>query len=159
MLKSRNLAALALLGFLVGGSAMVLLAPQAKDEPVIVKSKNDFATTVEKLKKAITSRGLAIVFEANHRNMMMMVGIESPNSVTIGFARPQMGAQVLSVEPRAAIEMPLRVAVRELGPNNVVVIYYKPSYLFGHYGNAKLLQMAKQKMDPMVAAIVKAATQ
>lgn len=128
------------------------------DQPLVVKSKNSFNETVSRIKDAIRGKGLVIVFEANHKNMMAMVGIESKESRVIGFAKPQMGAKVMQAEPRAALEMPMRLAVRELDNGEVIVIYYQPSYLFSHYKNPKLDRLGK-KMDKMVGAIVKAGTE
>lgn len=34
--------------------------------------------------------------------------------------------------------MPLRVAVRELDNGDVVVVYFDPVWLFGHYRNSRL---------------------
>ena len=152
-----------LYSFLVAVAMLLILstAPvmaQSKGEPVIVKSSNSFEVTLKKLKDAIKSKGMNIVFEANHQNMMKMVGIESKRSVTLGFAKPQTAAKLLSIEPRAALEMPMRITVRELDDGSVVVIYYRPSYLFGHYGKEKLTMMAQKKMDPMVEMFAKAAT-
>jgi len=135
-----------------------LVMAQSKGEPVIVKSSNSFEVTLKKLKDAIKSKGMNIVFEANHQNMMKMVGIESKNSIALGFAKPQTAAKLLSIEPRAALEMPMRIAVRELDDGSIVVIYYRPSYLLGHYGKKKLTMIAKKKMDPLVEMFVKTAT-
>jgi uncharacterized protein (DUF302 family) len=131
---------------------------QSNGQPIVVKSSNSFDITVKKLKDAIKGKGLSIVFEANHQNMMKMIGIESKKSIALGFAKPQMASKFLSIEPRAALEMPMRIAIRELNDGSVVVIYYRPSYLFSHYENNKLTMMAKKKVDPMVEAFVRAAT-
>jgi len=130
----------------------------AKRQPLVIKSKYSFDETVSKLKDAMKAKKLAIVYEANHKNMMAMVGIESKNSINIGFASPQMGSKVLSAEPRAAIEMPMRAAVREMDNVDIVAIYYQPSYLFSHYNNPKLKKVG-QMADKKVASIVKAATE
>lgn len=127
-----------------------------ESQPVMVKSKNSFEDTVSKLKTAIKNKGVAIVFEANHKNMLAMVGIESKKSLAIGFAKPEMGNKVLSVEPKAAIEMPIKMAVRELDNGDILVIYYTPSYLFSHYKNKKLDMIAKQA-DKMIKSFVQAA--
>lgn len=132
-------------------------AAQKAGEPVVVKSKNSFTDTVSKLKKAIQENQMMVLFEANHKNMLAMIGKESKNSVTILFARPQMGAMLMGAEPKAALEMPMRIAVRELDNGDIVVIYYKPSYLFSHYKNAKLNKIGQQ-MDSMVQKLVDAAT-
>lgn len=130
---------------------------QSKGEPVVVKSSSSFEVTTKRLKDAIKGKGLNIVFEANHQNMMKMVGIQSKKSITIGFAKPQMAAKFLQIEPRAALEMPMRITVRELDNGSIVVIYYRPSYLFAHYGKKKLTMMAKKRMDPMIEKFVKVA--
>lgn len=153
------------LGFVVMSmaliSALMLSDPiQAAEnkQPVMIQSAKSFADTVAGIKGAIKEKGLAIIFEANHQNMIAMVGGSTTPSVAIGFAKPQMGQQLLSIEPLAGIEMPMRIAVRELPDGKVYVIYYQPSYLFAHYGNPKLEKLG-EKMDAMVAMIAKAGAQ
>ncbi len=90
--------------------------------------------------------------------MVEMVGGTETPSLTIGFAKPQMGQKVLSIEPLAGIEMPMRVAIRELKDGKVYVIYYQPSRMFAHYQNPKLDKLGK-KMDKMVGSLAKAGTE
>lgn len=139
-------------------AAGVSAIAQKAGEPVVVQSKNNFTDTVSKLKDAIQQNKLMVLFEANHKNMIAMVGEESKNSITVLFARPQMGAMLLGAEPKAALEMPMRIAVRELDNGEIIVIYYRPSYLFSHYNNPKLNMIGKQ-MDGMTQKLVTAATQ
>ncbi|GMQ89431.1 MAG: hypothetical protein BMS9Abin09_0914 [Gammaproteobacteria bacterium] len=127
-------------------------------QPVILQSAKSFADTVAGIKGAIKNKGLAIIFEANHQNMIAMAGGATTPGVAIGFAKPQTGQLLLSKEPLANIEMPLRIAVRELANGKVYVIYYQPSYLFAHYNNPKLGKLG-EKMDKMVGMIAKAGTQ
>lgn len=155
--RASILSIFALLGALVVGP--LTAGAEDADQPVVVTSNHSFDDTVQRLKGAIADKGLAIVFEANHQNMMKMVGIDSPQSITIGFAKPQMAAQILKMEPLAALEMPMRAAVRDLGGGKIAVIYYLPSYLFGHYGNDMVTTMAEEKLDKMVGMFVKAATE
>jgi len=133
--------------------------PSVPDGALItVVSKNSFGDTVSKFKAAVKGHKMAIVFEANHQNMMKMIGVKSKSSVAIGFAKPQMAAKILKIDARAALEMPLRVAVRELDDGKVVVLYYAPSFLFSHYNKPKLRMMAAKKIDKMVAMLVTMAT-
>ncbi|GMR05764.1 MAG: hypothetical protein BMS9Abin25_0339 [Gammaproteobacteria bacterium] len=130
----------------------------ANKQPVMLESSKSFKDTVAGIKGAIKKKGLAIIFEANHQNMIAMVGGSTTPGVGIGFAKPQAGQQLLSREPLANIEMPLRIAVRELANGKVYVIYYQPSYLFAHYNNPKLKKLG-EKMDKMLDMIAKAGTQ
>jgi|GEM_PF-3002358 len=143
------------------GMAMAELEPGPQGDPTglaVIPSKKSFDDTVTALKAAVTKAKMAIVYEANHKNMMKMVGIESKSSVTIGFANPKMGNAMMKVEPRMSVAMPMRMTVRELDDGSVVVLYYKPSYLFGVFGKPPLVEMAKKKPDMMMAKFASAAT-
>ena len=145
---------------LIGVSRLVSAQKETgkSQQPVVVKSNHSFDDTVAKLRATIKEKKLAIIYEANHKNMIAMVGLESKSSINIGFASPQMGNKALSAEPKAAVEMPMRAAVREMDSGDIVVIYYQPSYLFSHYNNPKLDKVG-QMADKMVGSIVKAATE
>jgi uncharacterized protein (DUF302 family) len=135
------------------GMTQVALAAK----PVMVDSNQNFEQTVNAIKGAIKKKNLAIVFEANHKNMIEMVGGQATPSIVIGFAKPQMGEKLLKMEPLAGIEMPMRIAIRELKDGKVKVIYYLPSKLFDSYNNPKLGKLGA-KMDKMITMLVKAGT-
>lgn len=162
MFRKRNLLWASLAGILIAALAVIvsveLVAAQMKlKQPNIVKSKNSFEATVNKFKETVVKEGFFVLLEADHQKMLSMVGKDIKGSISIHFAKPQMGAMLLEAEPKAAVEMPMRVAIRELDNGDVVVIYYSPSYLFSHYENEKLKMMG-ENMDKMIAAFVEAAT-
>lgn len=146
------------LSFILSSGMSVTAHAAGDKQPTMIKSSKSFANTVSAIKSAIKNKGVAIIFEVNHQNMIAMVGGSTTPSVTIGFAKPQLGQKLLSLEPLAGIEMPMRIAVRELVNGNVYVIYYKPSYLFSHYNNPRLSKLGK-KMDKMIGMFAKAGTQ
>jgi uncharacterized protein (DUF302 family) len=127
-------------------------------QPVVVNSHNSFSETINKLKGAIKARNLRIIFDVNHKDIMAMAGIEGRNSSTIGFVGPMMEHKVLRAEPRAALEMPLKIVVRELNYGEVEIIFYQPSYLFKHYQNKDLDKLSRE-MDALVGSIIKEAAQ
>jgi uncharacterized protein (DUF302 family) len=83
-------------------------------QPVVVNSHNSFAETKDKLRGAIEARNLAIIFHVNRKDIMATVGIEGRNSATIGFVSLMMEHRVLRAEPRASLEMPLKIVARKL---------------------------------------------
>lgn len=127
-------------------------------QPVVVNSHNSFSETTNKLKEAIKARNLTIIFEVNHKEIMALGGFEGKNGVTVGFVGPKMDHDVLTAEPKAALEMPLKIAVMELDDGAVDVIYYQPSYLFKHYQD-KDLDKLKRAMDILVGSIIKEAAE
>lgn len=143
--------------FTTFGSAGIAGAADS-GQPIMVDSQKNFEATVSGIKGAMESAGLSIIFEANHQNMIAMVGGSTTPSITIGFARPQLGQSLLSIEPLAGIEMPMRIAIRELENGQVKVIYYQPSALFEHYNNPGLQPLA-ERMDGMIGMLVRAGTQ
>jgi uncharacterized protein (DUF302 family) len=126
-------------------------------QPMVVNSHNIFSVTIGKLKAALKARDLAIIFETYHKEVMALAGIRGKNGVTIGFVDVKMKHDILGAEPRAALEMPLRIAVRESDDGTVDIIYYQPSYLFKHYQN-KDLDKLSGKMDILVGSIILEAT-
>jgi len=158
ILRSRKFLNIVILGFFLSTGLTVTAYAAESKQPVMLVSSKSFTATVAGIKGAIKKKGLAIIFEANHQNMIAMVGGSTTPGVGIGFAKPQAGQQLLSREPLANIEMPLRIAVRELANGKVYVIYYQPSYLFAHYNNPKLKKLG-EKMDKMLNMIAKAGTQ
>jgi uncharacterized protein (DUF302 family) len=125
-------------------------------QPVVMNSHNSFSETTSKLKGAIKARNLVVIFDVNHRDITARVGIAGRNSATIGFTGPMMEHKILMAEPRAALEMPLKIVVRELDHGEVEFIYYQPSYLFKHYEN-KNLDTLSREMDILVGSIIKEA--
>lgn len=158
ILRSQKFLNIVILGFFLSTGLIVTANAASDKQPLMLESTKSFKDTVTGIKGAIKKKGLAIIFEANHQNMIAMVGGTTTPGVGIGFARPQAGQQLLSREPLANIEMPLRIAVRELANGKVYVIYYQPSYLFAHYNNPKLKKLG-EKMDKMLGMIAKAGTQ
>lgn len=130
---------------------------QKRGEPQVVESNYSYQETVQKLKDAIVGNEMMLLLEADHKMMLSMIQEETRPSITIHFGRPQMGAMLLKAEPKAALEMPMRVLVREFDDGKVRVLYYKPSYLFSHYRNQNL-DMVGKNMDMMVEKLVTAAT-
>ena len=125
-------------------------------QPVVVNSHNSFLETMDKLKGAIKARNLTVIFELNHKETMAMQGVTRKNLVTLGFSGPEIEGDVLKAEPKAALEMPLRIGIIETDHGAVDVIYYQPSYLFSHYQNRELNRL-KREMDILVGSIIKEA--
>ena len=125
-------------------------------QPVVVNSHHSFPETINKLKAAVKKRNLMIIFELKHKEVMAMTGFKGKNLATIGFVGREMEYDILRVEPRAALEMPLRIAVLELDNGTVDVVYYQASYLFKHYEN-KDLDKLHRGIDVLVGSIIKEA--
>jgi len=157
ILRSIKLLNIVILSLVLNGALTVSANAASDKQPVIVQSSKSFTDTVASIKAVMKKKGVAIIYEANHQNMIAMVGGSTTPSVAIGFAKPQMGQKLLAAESLAGIEMPMKIAVREKADGKVFVVYYKPSYLFSHYNNPKLKKLGN-KMDKMIGMFAKAGT-
>ncbi len=120
-------------------------------------SNGGFEKTVKQLETALKARGMMIVAEINHQNMMKMVGGNIKGSKTFEFGKPDMLKMVMPVELAAGLEMPHKIYVYERADGKAVVSYYKPSTGFGAYGKDQL-KMVGEMMDKMFEEIIADAT-
>ena len=144
--------------FLITTGLLAALAPVAarSQERVDRVSAQNFQTTVEQLEIALRSRGFMIVTQADHQNMLRMVGARTKGSKTIEFGKPDMMKMHLPAHPEIGLEMPMRIYVWERADGKTVVSYHRPSGVFAPYGPD--LKMMGDMMDGMFDQIAADAT-
>lgn len=118
---------------------------------VTVMSKYGYDETVSKLKEAIESQNMMVMFTADHQQMLQMVGVKAPPMLTIEFFAPKYGKQIFEHNGMAAIEVPLRLVVMQGKNGMVMVSYKKPSFVFGKY---KGLEAFGNQLDGVMQTIV-----
>lgn len=152
-LTSRTLFGMVLLSavfFATAGISQALAAPG-----VIKKtSANDFAQTVQKLKKNISANKLVLLKAFDHQKMVKMVGVNSEKSMIFEVFHPRYGKVINAKDRTAFMVPPLRIMVQQDG-SKVLVYYQQASVLFKPYKG--LGDLGKQ-LDTLMARIVDAAT-
>lgn len=81
--------------------------------------------------------------------------VKIPPSQTLDVFHPRYGATIFRADPRAAIEAPLKIAVREGTDGKTVVSYFQPSSLFARYRG---LEELGKELDGVFERIVSYAT-
>ena len=76
-------------------------------------SRSDFATTLEKLKTAITARELKIFAELDHAGGAASIGEELRPTTLIIFGHPKGGTPLLQQIQALGLELPLKILVLE----------------------------------------------
>lgn len=146
MFKTRFVSSLAVLLLLCG-------IAWAQD-PVEKKSNNDFNTTIRKLDAALRAANLMVLGEYDYQKMQRMVGkTVRPNK---GYAvfRPDLGIPIFESDPRASLEIPLKLNVIDTG-GGIILRYRRPSDVLGKYPG---LSDLGKRLDDLVNQIVDAAT-
>lgn len=82
-----------------------------------------FAPTVQRLKEAITNAGMAVFASIDHAAGAREVGMEMPPTIVMLYGNPRGGTPIMLAAPHTALDLPLRVLVREADGRTIVSFY------------------------------------
>jgi uncharacterized protein (DUF302 family) len=88
------------------------------------ESAHSLAETLGRIESAITSHGMTIFARVDHAAGARDAGLTMPPTVVLLYGNPKGGTPMMLASPRAALDLPLRVLVRE--QNGRVLVSYHP---------------------------------
>jgi uncharacterized protein (DUF302 family) len=149
---------------LVVASALALtsvaFAPAAAQNAMTAHaSKFAFDETVDRLTKAIEGKGIKVAARFDHAAGAKTAGLELAPTVVLLFGNPKLGTPLMQADPRAGLDLPMRMLVWQDKAGKVHVGYAPPSALQSRYalegdGPTKTLET----MSGILAGFAKAAT-
>jgi uncharacterized protein (DUF302 family) len=101
---------------------------------VEVPSNHPVDQTVERLKGILEAKGVAIFALIDHSGEAEKVGLKMPRTKLLIFGSPKAGTPVMLAAPSIAIDLPLKILIREDPPGKVWVSYNGPEYLQERHG-------------------------
>jgi uncharacterized protein (DUF302 family) len=104
------------------------------DDIRVVPTTATFDATRLRLREALTSRGLTVFAEIDHAANAQAAGLQMPPTVVLIFGNATSGTPLMLKEPNIALELPLRVLVREEPGRGTVLAYHDPVRLAGAFG-------------------------
>jgi len=128
---------------------LVLTASVFAGDRLDVVSHKGFQDTTEAVVKAIKGRGMMVVAQIDHQNMLKMVGAKIGGSKTIEFGKPDMGKMVFGMSPEAGLEMPAKIYVFERD-GKTTLSYYKTDYAKYSPEFAKVDEMMGMMLNEIV---------
>ncbi len=90
--------------------------------------------TVARLEAEIARRGLTMFARFDHAANARAVGMTMPAATVLVFGSPRAGTPPMLEAPLLALELPLRVLVREDAGGGTFVSYQDPAFLAARYG-------------------------
>jgi uncharacterized protein (DUF302 family) len=93
------------------GTPMTTHADQA--ELAEFTSPHSYAQTVDKLAAAIERGGLSVMARVDHAAAAAAVGLSMPPTIVMLYGNPRGGTPIMLAHPAAALDLPLRVLIRE----------------------------------------------
>ena len=101
---------------------------------VELPSRHSVDETVARLKGLLRSRGIKLFALVDHSGEAASAGLQMPPTKLVIFGSPMAGTPLMLAAPSAAIDLPLKVLVREDPDGGVWVAYNDPEYLRERHG-------------------------
>lgn len=124
-------AALLAIGLTIGSFA---IGEASAGEPVRLQSAYLFKDTVSRLRSVIEGNGFTIFATIDHRAAAQSVGLDMPPTTVLIYGNPKGGTPLMIAAPDFALELPLRVLVRESDQGKTFVTLNPSTSLEGKHG-------------------------
>ena len=124
-----------LLAFTAAAAMVIMsaLPSNAMDDWIIKQSPDDVDTTTDRLIAVIIKAGATVFARINHQKGAMEAGLEMQPATVVLFGNPKIGTPIMKANPRAAIDLPIRVLIwSEDGKTQIGAL--APAALKARYG-------------------------
>ncbi|MFL5283820.1 MAG: DUF302 domain-containing protein [Rhodopila sp.] len=131
-------------------------------QPDIVEhvSSTDYASTVERITNAIAEAGLTLFACIDHAAGARDGGMAMPSALVLIYGHAKGGTPIMLAAPKAALDLPLHVLVRQREDGQTVIAYRPVVSMLRHAGVAPELaarlepaqRLLVQALDPRSSA-------
>ena len=119
---------------------------------VEVPSRHSLDETVERIEAALRAKGVMLFAVVDHGGEAAKVGLAMPPTKLLVFGSPKAGTPVMLAAPSSAIDLPLKILVREDAERGVVISYNDPVYLLRRHGLPKETLPVLASVEALAAA-------
>lgn len=110
------------------------MTPASDNGMVNKKSNHSVDETLERLKGTLEAKGVTIFAIVDHSGEAEKVGLKMPPTKLIIFGNPQAGTPLMLAAPSSAIDLPLKILIRQDIDATVWVSYNSSAYLLERHG-------------------------
>ncbi len=101
-----------------------------------LRSHRDFARTLERIIGTIRDAGMTLFAQIDHAAAARAVGLTMPPTVVLLYGNPKGGTPIMLATPRVALDLPLRVSVREDETGTTLVAFHSAERMLRDAGVA-----------------------
>ena len=101
---------------------------------VDIPSNHSVDQTVEKLRAILEAKGVSLFALVDHSGEAEKVGMQMRPTKLLIFGSPSAGTPLMLAAPSLALDLPLKVLIREDDNGRVWVSYNSPDYLKERHG-------------------------
>lgn len=99
-----------------------------------IPSNQSVDQTVEAFKKILATKGVTLFALVDHSGEAQKVGMTMPPTKLLIFGSPKAGTPIMLDAPSSALDLPLKVLIREDNDGKVWIAYNSPAYLQHRHG-------------------------
>ena len=118
-------------------------------------SPRDFPSTVERIADALADAGLMVFARIDHAAGARDAGMEMPPATVLIYGHAKGGTPIMLAAPQAALDLPLRVLVRQREDGQTTIAYHPVVPLLSRAGVAPELAA---RLEPAQRLLIKAIT-
>ncbi len=115
-----------------------------------------FSGTVTRLTSAIEAAGMTIFATIDHAEGAGTVGYDMPPTVVLLYGNPKGGTPVMLAAPEAALDLPLRVLIREDSVGNTLVSFRPVAAMLREAGVPDALAASLEPAQRLLANALRA---
>lgn len=101
---------------------------------IVCRSRHSVDQTVAALKALLNAKGITLFALIDHSGEAAKVGMAMPPTKLLIFGDPKAGTPLMLASPGSAIDLPLKVLVRQSEDGGVEMVYNSPAYLGARHG-------------------------
>ncbi len=107
---------------------------QGADGIILVPSAHDVKTTMDKLQKALSEKGITIFARIDHAAAAKSIGQPLRPMEVLIFGNPKVGTPLMQKNAEMGLDLPLRVLVFQAENATTYIAYTDPAVLAKRYG-------------------------
>jgi uncharacterized protein (DUF302 family) len=112
-----------------------------------------FEPTLNRLEQGITKAGMSVFARIDHAAGAREFGMEMPPTVVLLYGSPRGGTPIMLETPHAALDLPLRVLVREDATGQVLIAFHPAAAMLRQAGVPDELSA---RLDPAQRILIEA---
>jgi uncharacterized protein (DUF302 family) len=105
------------------------MAAEKSSGLINIRSNHSVDETVQKLKGILQSKGITLFTLIDHSGEAAKAGMKMRPTKLLLFGNPKAGTPVMLAAPSSAIDLPLKILIREDAKGTVWVTFNSPAYL------------------------------
>ena len=105
------------------------MTPTPDNGIVTIPSHHSVEQTVEAFEKVFHAKGVKLFAVIDHSGEAEKAGLHMPPTKLLIFGNPKAGTPLMLASPAVAIDLPLKVLVREDAGGQVSISYNSPAWL------------------------------